>query len=136
MKFVEIILTRYHSHLCRIRTYGTYSISESLWLRPCIQLTYIIKGYERGKKHLSVLATSQYRIEFTTRFTTTTFNHFWYCSAVCFTLTTQFESKMKFSVLLIVLVLLYCTDDVRGRRGRGRGRTKSRVNCLKFREIT
>ncbi|KAG4065104.1 hypothetical protein HA402_007501 [Bradysia odoriphaga] len=34
---------------------------------------------------------------------------------------------MKFSFVLIVLVLLYCTDDVRARRGRTRAKSKSRM---------
>lgn len=87
-------------------------------LRPWAQLTYIIKGYERGEKHLTDLATSQYRIEFTTIL----FCRFHYVNDE------KSIIKMKFSFLLIILILFYCADDVRARRGRGRGRTKSRVN--------
>lgn len=37
------------------------------------------------------------------------------------------QSIMKFQCVLVVLLLVICVYEVKGRRGRGRGRTKSRV---------
>lgn len=78
-------------------------------LRPCTRLTYISKMKKSDWAH------SQYQKKSVQTVTYILLHQHSLSTSVRFWI-----FNMKLSVVFIVLILLYCTDDVRGRRGRGR----------------